>query len=226
MKNLYLITLFLWGTNAFAYQQQDSPKPTKVVFRGIFKFPEYEFYTINKGVKVAIKESTELTLDPWASVVLRAVNLHTNEIVAREKLVYMTIPTEVILNTLKDEKILYIRKIQKGVVLTSQVVEASPKTEAKPVKQSAEATKPFVKLKPGTAPEKDQIRPGKAEKVEEKALVTTKVIKSKNTPANTKTNSLSTKPTAPKTNTAVKPTTTKNPPAKADLKPIAKKTEK
>ena len=160
-------------------QQTVSDKPMKVTFHGVYKIPDHEIYTILKGIKTPIKESSEVLIEPNSSIVLRVVNTKTNQIVAREKVMYMNVATDLVFETLQGQNVLYKRKVSVNAVANSNVPAnvKSTTTASKPSNTPQAASKTneitnFVKPKPGTFPEKDGIRSGKGV-YEEKAPTTT-----------------------------------------------------
>lgn len=143
--------------------QATNDKPTKVTFHGVYKIPEHEIYTIIKGIRTPIKESAEILMEPNSSIVLRVIDLKTNQIVAREKVMYMNLATDLIFESLQGENVLYKRKASTGASAASENVAttAKPVIATTPTASKAESARPFIKPKPGTFPEKDGIRSGK-----------------------------------------------------------------
>ncbi|MDI9868896.1 hypothetical protein [Flectobacillus roseus] len=185
MKKLFLaahlavlsITQPIFAFNTVVQATND--KPTKVTFHGVYKIPDHEIYTIVKGIRTAIKESSELLIEPNSSIVLRVIDLKTNQIVAREKIMYMNLATDLIFESLQGENVLYKRKASAstGVVSEKAVNSTKPTVIATPTAQKTESARPFVKPKPGTFPEKDGIRSAKGIS-EEKVPTTTKAATS------------------------------------------------
>lgn len=169
MKKLFLaahlavlsITQPIFAFNTVVQATND--KPTKVTFHGVYKIPDHEIYTIVKGIRTPIKESAEILIEPNSSIVLRVINLKTNQIVAREKIMYMNLATDLIFESLQGENVLYKRKASTGASTVTEKIVATPKPAVAPVPTAlkTESARPFVKPKPGTFPEKDGIRSAK-----------------------------------------------------------------
>jgi hypothetical protein len=143
MKKLFLaahlavlsITQPIFAFNTVVQATND--KPTKVTFHGVYKIPDHEIYTIVKGIRTAIKESSELLIEPNSSIVLRVIDLKTNQIVAREKIMYMNLATDLIFESLQGENVLYKRKasVSTGVVSEKAVTSTKPTVIAAPTAQ-------------------------------------------------------------------------------------------
>ena len=181
MKKLFLaahlavlsITQPIFAFNTVVQATND--KPTKVTFHGVYKIPDHEIYTIVKGIRTPIKESAEILIEPNSSIVLRVIDLKTNQIVAREKIMYMNLATDLIFESLQGENVLYKRKASTGASTVTEKVVATPKPASAPAPTAlkTESARPFVKPKPGTFPEKDGIRSAKGI-TDEKVPTTTK----------------------------------------------------
>lgn len=152
-------------------QQKEVAKPTKVTFRGLYKFPELDFYTIVAGKKTPIKESSSWQIDPWKSLVVRAEYTRNATIVARCKVMYANIPTEIYLSSITHDTILYVRKAEKWVNADKVLANAptTPKDTPVPV-VVAKASAP--KLKPKATIIKETVKPSTVPATPKKAVVT------------------------------------------------------
>ncbi|MDI9864386.1 hypothetical protein QM480_08615 [Flectobacillus sp. DC10W] len=191
MKKLFLaahLVVLSTTQSTFSFSaviQATNDKPTKVIFHGVYKIPDHEIYTILKGIRTPINESSQILIEPNSSIILRVVNLKTNQIVAREKIMYMNLTTDLVFESLQGEHILYKRKastgIEKAVETTKTPVATSVPKVGATATLKTESAGSFVKPKPGTFPEKDGIRSGKGVYDEKaplntKATNTTKVV--------------------------------------------------